>query len=65
LKTVDVGKRKALLERFQRIVDEEAPLLYLVHPHALSAVLPKLKNAAPGNHRPRVYWNIDQLEGVR
>lgn len=65
VKTVDVGKRKGLLERFQRIVDEESPLLYLVHPHALSAVSPKLKNAAPGNHRPRVFWNIDQLEGGR
>jgi len=57
----DVRKRKALLDRMQEIVWEQVPMIYLVHPHALVAVSPKLGNVAPSVLRPRVFWNIDQL----
>ena len=57
----DVKKRKALLDRMQEIVWEQAPMIYLVHPHALVAVSSKLANTAPSVLRPRVFWNVDQL----
>jgi peptide/nickel transport system substrate-binding protein len=59
--TGDPKKRKALLDRMQEIVYEQAPMVYLVHPHALVAVSPKIGNAAPSVLRPRVFWNAEKL----
>ena len=60
--SADATKRKALLDRFQAIVYEQAPMIYLVHPHALVAVSPKLNNAAPSVLRPRAFWNAEHLK---
>jgi peptide/nickel transport system substrate-binding protein len=55
------AKRKQLLGRFQQIVSEQAPMLFLVHPHALMAVSPELKGVKLNALRPRVFWNIEEL----
>jgi peptide/nickel transport system substrate-binding protein len=58
---IRTARRKALFDRVQEIVREEAPFLYLVHPHALCAISPRLRNAAPAVLRPQAWWNIDRL----
>ena len=58
---LDAKKRKAYFDDVQRIIWEEAPMLFLVHPNTLSAVSPKLRNTAPAVVRPAVYWNADKL----
>jgi ABC-type transport system substrate-binding protein len=59
--TLDPARRKAHFDRVQEIVWEEAPIVYLVHRHALLALSPRLQNAAPSPFRPQAYWNIEFL----
>lgn len=59
--TAQPGKRKKLVDRFQEIVWEQAPMIYLVHPHALSAISERLGNIAPVGLRPRIHWNVEWL----
>ncbi|MBI4889585.1 MAG: ABC transporter substrate-binding protein [Acidobacteria bacterium] len=61
----DEKKRVALIYKMQEIVREQTPLVYLVHPHALMAVSPRLANAQPAAFRPRVHWNIERLAPAR
>ncbi|MDP8980336.1 MAG: ABC transporter substrate-binding protein [Acidobacteriota bacterium] len=58
---LDPKKRKAYFDDVQRIVWEEAPMLFLVHPNTLSAVSSKLRNTSPSAVRPAVYWNAERL----
>jgi peptide/nickel transport system substrate-binding protein len=58
----DPNQRKAYFEKVQQIVAEQAPMLFLVNPNALSAVGPNLKNAAPAVLTPRTYWNAERLQ---
>lgn len=60
--TPSVSERKKLIWRMQEIIEEMRPVIYLVHPHVLSAVSPRLRNADPSVRRPRVFWNIDSLD---
>jgi peptide/nickel transport system substrate-binding protein len=55
------AKRKAYFDKVQEIVREQAPFLYLVTKNSLSAVSPKLQNAAPAMIRPQTYWNAENL----
>jgi peptide/nickel transport system substrate-binding protein len=59
--TLDPFKRKAAFDRVQQIVWEQAPFLFLVHPNALSAISPRVRNAAPAMLRPQLYWNAERL----
>jgi peptide/nickel transport system substrate-binding protein len=59
--TSSIPRRKALLDRMQEVVSQQAPVIFLVHPHALVAVSPKLLNAKPTALRPRLLWNVDRL----
>ena len=54
-------RRKALFDRVQEIIVEEAPVLVLVDKNALSAVSASLGNAAPAVLHPQSFWNIDRL----
>ena len=56
------AKRKLALHRFQEIVAEEAPMLYLVHPNALTAVSPLVSGARVSSLLPRVLWNVEELD---
>jgi peptide/nickel transport system substrate-binding protein len=57
----DPKKRKEAFDRVQQIAWEQAPFIYLVNRHALSAISPKVRNAQPAVVQPYVYWNIDRI----
>jgi len=59
--TADPKKRKESFDRVQEIAAEQAPFIYLVNRHALSAVSATLNNEQPAVLQPYVYWNIDRL----
>jgi peptide/nickel transport system substrate-binding protein len=59
--TMDPKKRKAAFDRVQEIVWEQAPMLFLVYPNALSAVSANVRNVEPAVLRPQTYWNADRL----
>ena len=58
----DPEKRKADFDRVQQIVADQAPIIFLVHPNALSAVAANVKNVTPAVLAPQVYWNADRLQ---
>jgi peptide/nickel transport system substrate-binding protein len=60
----DPNKRKAYFDQVQRIVADQAPILFLVNPDALSAIGPNVKSAAPAVLDPQTFWNADRLQVV-
>ena len=54
-------RRKAAWDRVQQILHDQVPVVFLVHPDAMCAVSPKLRNAAPALLWPQAFWNADQL----
>jgi peptide/nickel transport system substrate-binding protein len=59
--TPDQKKRKALFDKVQQIVAEEAPVVYLVHPNALAAVAPGVRNLHGSVLRPQLLSNVDRM----
>jgi peptide/nickel transport system substrate-binding protein len=59
--TVDERRRKALFDRVQQIVWDEAPVLYLINRNALVALSRALRNVEPSVLRPQVIWNVDRI----
>ena len=57
----DQNKRKASFDKVQQIVYDQAPMIFLVNPNALSAVSANLKNVTPATLRPQIYWNAERL----
>jgi peptide/nickel transport system substrate-binding protein len=53
--------RKRAFDRVQQIVSDEAPFLYLVTKHALTAISPDVQNASPVPLTPRAFWNVELL----
>jgi peptide/nickel transport system substrate-binding protein len=58
----DPNQRKGYFDQVQRIVAQQAPMLFLVNPNALSAVAPNVKNATPAVLDPQTYWNAERLQ---
>jgi peptide/nickel transport system substrate-binding protein len=58
----DPKQRKSYFDRVQQIVAEQAPMLFLVNPNALSAVAASVKNVTPAVLSPQVYWNAERLQ---
>jgi len=58
---VEPRRRKALFDRVQQIVTDQAPVLYLVDKDSLSAISDSIGNAAPVVLHPQTFWNIDRL----
>ncbi len=58
----DPKQRKADFDKVQQIVADQAPMLFLVNPNALSAVSPNVKNVTPAVLRPQIYWNAERLQ---
>ena len=54
-------QRKKDFDQVQQIIAEQAPMIFLVNPNALSAVSPNLKNVTPALLRPQIYWNVERL----
>ncbi|MBL8240319.1 MAG: hypothetical protein JNM66_23060 [Bryobacterales bacterium] len=55
------AKRRQFMQRFQEIVADQAPVLYLVHPNALAAVSRQLTGVKVSSLLPRVIWNIEEV----
>jgi peptide/nickel transport system substrate-binding protein len=55
------SRRKALFDRVQEIVVDQAPVVVLVDKNALSAVSPSLGNVTPVVLHPQTFWNIDRI----
>ncbi len=53
--------RKALFDRVQAIVADQAPVLYLVDKDSLSAVSGSLGNVSPAVLHPQTFWNVEHL----
>ena len=58
---LDNRKRKQEFDQVQQIIWDEAPMLFLVYPDALSALSANLKNVAPAALRPQLFWNVERL----
>jgi peptide/nickel transport system substrate-binding protein len=59
--TADGQKRKALFDRVQEIVGEQAPVIYLLNRNALVGIAPTVRNVQPSALHPRLVWNIDEI----
>lgn len=57
----DQRKRIQLFERVQEMIQDQAPVIYLVHPHALVAYSSDLRGLLPAAVRPHLFWNIDHV----
>lgn len=58
----DPNKRKAYFDQVQKIVADQAPIVFLVNPNALSAVSSNVKNVTPAVLSPQIFWNADRLQ---
>jgi peptide/nickel transport system substrate-binding protein len=58
---LEPARRKALFDRVQEIVSQEAPVLYLLNPNALLAASPSLRNLEPSVLRPQLLWNVERI----
>jgi len=59
--TADGQKRKALFDRVQEIVSEQAPVIYLLNRNALVGIAPTVRNVQPSALHPRLVWNVDEI----
>ena len=59
--TTDAEVRRTKFHEVQGIIQEQAPIVYLVHKNALGAVSPEVRNVEPGVLWPHLVWNIDEL----
>ncbi|MBZ5579660.1 MAG: ABC transporter substrate-binding protein [Acidobacteriia bacterium] len=59
--TADQRQRKKLFDRVQELVQEQAPVIFLVNPHALAAYSRDLRDLVPSPARPHLFWNIERL----
>jgi peptide/nickel transport system substrate-binding protein len=59
--SADQRTRKQVFDRVQELVREQAPVIYLVNPHALVAYSASLRGLVPAPARPHLFWNIERL----
>ncbi len=60
--SADPAVRRKAFNEVQMIVQQEAPIIYLVHKNLLSAVSHKLRGVQPGSLWPSVIWNIEEIQ---
>lgn len=59
--TADHRTRKTEFDRVQEILHQQMPVIYLLHPNALSAISPKVRGAQPAVFFPHTFWNAETL----
>jgi peptide/nickel transport system substrate-binding protein len=59
--TADDHTRKKDFDRVQEILREQAPVIYLLHPNALSAVSPQLGGVKVAAFFPRTFWDVQHI----
>jgi peptide/nickel transport system substrate-binding protein len=59
--TADHRARKKSFDRVQEILREQEPVVYLLHPNALSAVSKQVTGVKPTAFFPRTFWDAEHL----
>src|SRR5262249_25371677 len=59
--TADYRVRKKNFDRVQQILREQMPVIYLVHPNALSAISPRVTGTKPSVFYPHVFWDAESI----
>jgi peptide/nickel transport system substrate-binding protein len=59
--TADHRTRKKNFDRVQEILQEQAPVIYLLHPNALSAVSAHVSGVKATAFFPHTYWDAENL----
>ena len=59
--TADYRVRKQSFDRVQEILHEQAPIIYLLHPNALSAVSTHVAGVKPTAFFPHTFWDAEHL----
>jgi len=59
--TADYRRRKQYVDRVQQILHDQAPLIYLLHPNALSAVSTHVAGVKPSAFFPHTFWDAEHL----
>jgi peptide/nickel transport system substrate-binding protein len=59
--TADFRARKKNFDRVQEILREQEPVLYLLHPNALSAVSKQVTGIKPTTFFPHTFWDAEHL----
>ncbi len=54
-------ERKQAVDRFQEIVRQQEPFIYLLHRNALVAVSPRVEGADPAISYPQTFWRIEWM----
>ena len=60
--TSNLRERKQAVDRFQQIVREQEPFIYLVNRNSLVAVSPRLVNAQPAILFPQTFWRAEWMQ---
>jgi peptide/nickel transport system substrate-binding protein len=59
--TADYKARRKSFDRVQDILREQAPVIYLLHPNALSAVSPQLAGVKTSASFPHTFWDAEHI----
>ena len=59
--TADYRSRKKSFDRVQEILREQEPIIYLLHPNALSAVSRQVTGVKPTPFFPHTFWDAEHL----
>jgi peptide/nickel transport system substrate-binding protein len=59
--TADYRERKKSFDRVQEILHEQAPIVYLLHPNALSAISPQVIGAKATPFYPHTFWDAEHV----
>jgi ABC-type transport system substrate-binding protein len=59
--TLDPARRKKDFDDAQRIINEQRPMIFLVHRNALVALKPAVRNVQPSVLRPNLLWNVERI----
>jgi peptide/nickel transport system substrate-binding protein len=57
----DFTARKKSFDRVQEILREQSPVVFLLHPNALSAVSSRFQGAKPSPFYPHTFWDAEHL----
>jgi peptide/nickel transport system substrate-binding protein len=59
--TADYAVRKREFDQVQQILRDQAPLIYLLHPNALSAISAHVAGVKPSPFFPHTFWDAEHL----
>jgi peptide/nickel transport system substrate-binding protein len=63
--TADYVLRKQSFDRVQEILREQSPIIYLLHPNALSAISNQVEGVKPTAFFPHTFWDAEHITVTR